>query len=325
MANDKSGILFIDDEPFILSTLRDLFDDDYRVFTSATGKAGLDILKNEDIKVIVSDQRMPGMLGHQVLREARNIKPNTVRMLLTGYSDLEEILNSVNAGEVFRYINKPWNTENLIQLVSLSVNIYDKVQEVQTIIPNSKKQYGDFRQHKTHVEVQEKSVSVLFVDFDPLELKRLVETYSKSCETLGATTIDDAFKTLAKVPVSVVVSNVNFNDDDPINFLSAIGKEYPQIVTVILTEVKDATLAVRSINELNVFKYLIKPSDEPKLEETIVEAAKKNSHYRDSPEQNIRRTAETLVPDSGYSTAEESALRLRLRAAQSILSRAPRS
>ncbi|MDX2128656.1 MAG: response regulator [Chloroherpetonaceae bacterium] len=325
MADDKSCILFIDDEPFILSTLRDLFDDEYRVFTAATGKEGLEILKREEIKVIVSDQRMPGMLGHQVLREARNIKPNTVRMLLTGYSDLEAILSSVNAGEVFRYINKPWNTESLTKLISLSVNIYDKVQEVQTYIPESIRNKSGANQFKTHLEVQEKSIQVLFVDFNPPELNRLVETYSKSCETLGATTVDEAFKTLAKTPVSVVVSNVNFNEEDPINFLSAIGKEYPQIVTVILTEVKDATLAVRSINELNVFKYLIKPSDEPKLEETIIEAAKKNSHYRETPEKNIRRTAETLIPDSGYTSAEESALRLRLRAAQSILSRTPRS
>jgi DNA-binding NtrC family response regulator len=162
---------------------------------------------------------------------------------------------------------------------------------------------------------------VLFVDYDESEVKMLVEKFSKGFDVSGVSSIDEAFKELAKRPVSVIVSNINFGDVDGISFLNTIRQEYPQVVTVILTEVKDATLVIRSINELNVFKYLVKPTSDDIIEKTLSEAIEKNKLYTKAPDTNIRQTAETIAPEMMTKKIEESTLRLRLRAAQALLSK----
>ncbi len=315
----ESHILLVDDEPMVLSSLSRLLEDDYNVHTANGGAQALEIVKREPIKVVISDQRMPGMLGHEVLRQVKLISPNTVRMLLTGYSDLDAIISSVNAGEIFRYINKPWKADNLCNLVKLGIQIYDRISQLQA--KEQAKAEVQKIPSRVHIEVEEKHGSVLFVDYNEGEVKTLVDKFSKGFDVSGVSSVDEAFKELAKRPVSVVVSNVNFGDVDGISFLNTIRQEYPHIVTVILTEVKDATLAVRSINELSVFKYLVKPAGDDVIGKTISEAVEKNKLYTKAPNANIRQTAEAIAPEMVSPKIEESALRLRLRAAQALLSK----
>ncbi len=317
--SSESHILLVDDEPMVLSSLSRLLEDDYTVHTANGGAQALEIVKREPIKVVISDQRMPGMLGHEVLRQVKLISPNTIRMLLTGYSDLDAIISSVNAGEIFRYINKPWKADNLCNLVKLGIQIYDRITHLQA--KEQAKAESQKIPARVHIEVEEKNGGVLFVDYNEGEVKTLVDKFSKGFDVSGVSSVDEAFKELAKRPVSVVVSNINFGDVDGISFLNTIRQEYPHVVTVILTEVKDATLAVRSINELSVFKYLVKPASDDVIGKTISEAVEKNKLYTKAPNANIRQTAETIAPEVMSPKIEESALRLRLRAAQALLSK----
>lgn len=335
-----SNILLIDDEPMVLSSLTRLLEDDYEVFAAGGGMQALEMVRKHPIKVVISDQRMPGMLGHEVLREIKNINPNAIRMLLTGYSDLDAIMNSVNSGEIFRYINKPWRADNLVSLVKLGCQIYDQINRLQgqeakkmTLPPATPSSSSAISSgiaitpsgggvkppvRAFHLEVEEKSGSVLFVDYSEDEVRKLTDKFSHSFDVSSATSVDGAFKELAKKPISVIVSNVNLGETDGISFLSAITQEYPQIVTVILTEVKDATLAVRSINELNVFKYLVKPTTDEQISKTLKDAVEKNKSQTVNPTLNTRQAAATLAPDQAPKY-DEGELRLRLRAAQSLL------
>ena len=88
----KARVLFVDDEERIVNLLRLCFLSTYQVFTATSGKQALEIIRNNDIDVIVSDQRMPGMTGIELLTSVRQESPNTVRLLLTGYSDLAAIV-----------------------------------------------------------------------------------------------------------------------------------------------------------------------------------------------------------------------------------------
>ena len=99
-------VLFVDDEERIVSLLRTIFRQSYEVHTATSGAQALEIIASTHIHVIVSDQRMPGMLGIDLLSRVRQLSPNTMRVLLTGYSDLAAIVGSVNDGEVHRP-NKP--------------------------------------------------------------------------------------------------------------------------------------------------------------------------------------------------------------------------
>lgn len=113
-----NSLLLVDDEVNILSALKRLFRPmGYRIFTAESGKEGLDILRNEKIDLVISDMRMPEMNGAQFLEEVRNIHPDTIRMLLTGYADLSSTVAAINRGEIYRYIAKPWEDNDIVLAV----------------------------------------------------------------------------------------------------------------------------------------------------------------------------------------------------------------
>ncbi len=321
---EKANILFVDDEPMILSSLNMLFKNKYKVYLAENGFDALEIIKSVSIKVIVSDQRMPGMLGHELLRQVKDISPNTVRMLLTGYSDLDAIIGSVNAGEVFRFINKPWQGEFMLYVMKLGVEIYDKVTKLQKDEMQKNEEpiteENPVTGHRVHIEVEEESSTVLFVDYSEEETGKLIDKYGSLFNTVAVNSIDAAFQEMARKPVSVIVSNINFGDVDGVSFLDTVRREYPNTVSVILTEVKDAQLAIRSINELNVFRYLVKPMPEDQISHTLEKAIERSKAFKAAPHKNVLKMAEEIAPDR-FAKNEESTLRLRLRAAQALLAK----
>ncbi|QGZ42027.1 response regulator RpfG family c-di-GMP phosphodiesterase [Pseudoduganella flava] len=110
-------LLCVDDEQNILSALRRLFrGKGYRVLTADSGAAGLQVLEQESVDLVISDMRMPEMDGARFLQQVRERWPDTLRLLLTGYSDIHSIMEAINRGEIYRYITKPWD-DNDIQLV----------------------------------------------------------------------------------------------------------------------------------------------------------------------------------------------------------------
>ncbi len=113
-----ASILCVDDEPNILSSLRRLFRGaGYRVLTAESGKAGLGVLESEAVDIVISDMRMPEMDGARFLEHVREQWPDTVRLLLTGYSDIQSILDAINRGEIYRYITKPWEDNDILLIV----------------------------------------------------------------------------------------------------------------------------------------------------------------------------------------------------------------
>ena len=107
-------VLFVDDEENILNSLKRLFQkSDIQVLTATSGGEALEILRRMDVAVMVSDQLMPGMKGDELLVKARSISPDTVRIIMTGHGDLPTALQAINAGEVFRFLLKPWENQVL--------------------------------------------------------------------------------------------------------------------------------------------------------------------------------------------------------------------
>jgi len=118
--------LFVDDEENILKSLRRLLaDEDMEVLTATSGEQGLEILRCKgDIGLIVSDQRMPGLTGVDFLREARDIAPDAVRIMLTGYADISATIDAINKGGTYRYISKPWDDEELVMTIREALSHY---------------------------------------------------------------------------------------------------------------------------------------------------------------------------------------------------------
>lgn len=111
-------LLFVDDETSILSALRRLFrPQGYRILVAEGGAAGLEVLEKEAVNLVISDMRMPEMDGATFLREVRHRWPQTMRLLLTGYADVTSTVAAINEGEIYRYIAKPWNDDEIVKTV----------------------------------------------------------------------------------------------------------------------------------------------------------------------------------------------------------------
>ncbi len=123
---DEIKILCVDDEKNVLRSLERLFmDEDYHIFTAKTGEAGLAILEEEaDIQLILSDYRMPGMDGIDFLKQANERRPATIRIVLSGYADTASVVGAINEGQIYRFIPKPWNDEELLLTIKKALEVY---------------------------------------------------------------------------------------------------------------------------------------------------------------------------------------------------------
>ena len=119
----RGTVLFVDDERRVLTSMRAMFRRDYDVLLANSGQEAIDLLRDHTVDVIVSDQRMPGMTGVEVLKAVKRLAPNAMRILLTGYADLKAIEASINEGEVFRYLTKPCPSEELKEAIGLAAGI----------------------------------------------------------------------------------------------------------------------------------------------------------------------------------------------------------
>lgn len=110
----QRSILLVDDEENILSSLRRLLRrDGYRILTANGGEAGLELLTQNEVDVIISDQRMPGMTGVDFLRRVKILYPNTIRLVLSGYTELQSITDAINEGAIYKFLTKPWEDDQL--------------------------------------------------------------------------------------------------------------------------------------------------------------------------------------------------------------------
>jgi DNA-binding NtrC family response regulator len=119
----RPRVLFIDDEPRVLNSMRIMFRREYDLCFAKNGKEALGLLSTHDIDVIVCDHRMPQMTGVELLARAKKISPRSVRILLTGYADLNAVEGSINEGEVFRFLTKPCAPATLKETVRLAAEL----------------------------------------------------------------------------------------------------------------------------------------------------------------------------------------------------------
>lgn len=118
---DKPKILIVDDEAEILRVLQKTLEDDFEVVTCLRAKEAIGLI-DDSFQVILSDQRMPEMSGSEFFRIVREKHPQIVRIIMSGYSDMNALISSVNQGEIFRYINKPWELQELMDTLQLAVD-----------------------------------------------------------------------------------------------------------------------------------------------------------------------------------------------------------
>jgi YesN/AraC family two-component response regulator len=126
----KPILLLVDDEPSILAALKRLFeDDDYEILTSTSGVEALKILETTRVHVIISDQRMPHMTGTEFLTQVKKLYPETVRIILSGYSEFDSLKSAINDGAIYKFFAKPWDDDVLRKTIQEAFAINAQLSE----------------------------------------------------------------------------------------------------------------------------------------------------------------------------------------------------
>ncbi|MEW6052079.1 MAG: response regulator [Candidatus Zixiibacteriota bacterium] len=127
---EQYTVLFVDDEPFILKALLRLFrGDPIAVVTANSAEEALELLKHQPVQLLVTDNMMPGMTGVELTRKVKDLYPDTLRIILSGQSDMEAVLKAVNEGEAYRFILKPWADLDLKATVNIALAQYKLMQD----------------------------------------------------------------------------------------------------------------------------------------------------------------------------------------------------
>ncbi len=132
---NRSKILYVDDEPTNLTNFKLNVGEAYEVLTASSGHQGLELIHaNPDLAVIVADQRMPGMSGVEFLVEVMRLYPDMVRIMLTAYVDVDDLIDSINRAQVYHYIRKPWQEAEMLHILGRAVDRYRLVRENQELL-----------------------------------------------------------------------------------------------------------------------------------------------------------------------------------------------
>ena len=128
METFKHTILCVDDEQNILNALKRLLrKEHFKLLTTTSGREGLELLTQNDVQIVISDQRMPEMSGTEFLKEVKALYPDIIRIILTGYTDVDTISNSINEGHIYKFFLKPWNDQHLTLEIRQAIEQYELI------------------------------------------------------------------------------------------------------------------------------------------------------------------------------------------------------
>ena len=250
---ENVNLLFVDDEPAILRSVSMQFRKEGKVFTAESGTEAIAILRENRIHVLVSDQRMPNMTGVELLQEAKEMAPNTLRILLTGYADLAAIVGSVNEGEVYQYVNKPWDKAHLTKVVREAAEISLQAYLADSIaVARVKSKLNS----DTATEDQK---SILIIDDDEGVVEEIKKMFEENFNVVSASNLRDAAVLLKTQPIFIVIAELRLKDGFINDFVAGVRQRYPSVRIVIQSNVMDSAHAINLINQGHVFRYLPKP------------------------------------------------------------------
>jgi DNA-binding NtrC family response regulator len=130
----KHAVLLVDDEPEILYSLKGLLRRQYELHTAESAKEAIEVLAEHDIHVIMTDQRMPEITGSEFLAQIKTTYPDAIRIVFTGYADIKAVIEAVNKGGLFRYLTKPWDPDELVEVLEHATKKYDEIVETRRLL-----------------------------------------------------------------------------------------------------------------------------------------------------------------------------------------------
>lgn len=272
LGTPKGRVLCVDDEPNILRALSWLLRKEFQVITAQSAREGLELIRTGDFDVVISDQRMPEMSGVDFLSQVKEVAPRAIRILLTGYSDMQAVLRSVNESEIFRFVTKPWDVVELPAIVAQAAQIA-RQQETTHHQPLS-----------SHPELAGSRLpKILVLDEDETTHSTVEMSVGDLAQIIHVTSPVDAFKMLEDEEIGVILSERRLGTMDLTHLLCLLKRKHPQIVSIITTESEDSNLICRLINQGQIYRFIPKPIKAGTLRLTLKSALNKRSELLENP------------------------------------------
>lgn len=219
MESNKELILYVDDEEKNLDSFKVIFRKEYNVKVANSADEGLSYMKENDVNLVITDQRMPNMTGVEFLERISGMYPDVVRVILTGYSDEEAIISAINKGKVFRYITKPWKKEELQQTIDYALDAYrlrHENKELMHKLSKANKELDEFVYRASH-DLRAPVASVLGLinlakdEWDVTKLKEYVDLKEQSVLKLDSL-IKDIIQFSRNSHLRINTDEINFEE-----------------------------------------------------------------------------------------------------------------
>lgn len=275
-------VLCVDDEPGLLRSLRWLLRGQYEVAVASSGFDGLALLGAENFDVVISDQRMPGMTGTEFLERAKQVSPRSIRLLLTGYSDFNAVLSSVNDSEVFRFISKPWDNQKLL----------DTVGDAAKVARMTQTSWVDFQDTVTSQGSDAFDESVLVFDSDPGASAQWQAAIKNAGKLLCTNDIGEAVSHLTRQKVAVLITDIEGAQSQQMDLIRAVRRNQPQVVVLVYSRERDSATIGRLINEGQIYRFVAKPAGPDFLNRTLRSALARHRQLVAVPERIKRHQAQ---------------------------------
>lgn len=148
----KHCLLVVDDEPDVCDSVYDLLRREFRVLKATSALDGYRLMQEEEVHIIMTDQRMPRITGVELLAKVKAGNPHAIRLLFTGYADLESIIAAINQGHIYQFLKKPWQPEELLAAVRQAALEYDRLISGANESDRLREQLGNLQQRVTSLE-----------------------------------------------------------------------------------------------------------------------------------------------------------------------------
>ncbi len=235
---------------------------------------------------------MPQMRGADLLREVRARSPNTMRILLTGYSELDAVVASVNEGEIFRFIQKPWDAQEMRDTVRQAADIARALLDAGAYAPPAPllTETGTF---VAPPALAMQAEAVLVIDDDEEVYNTVREVVGNSQPVVWANSLDRALEMLGRHSIGVVVSELVVGGESVTALLKMLKAEHPEVVAIVLTPFEDVGVFIGLINQGQVYRLLPKPVRKGAFSMSLASALR---HHRALAAAPSLRTAHRVEP-----------------------------
>jgi serine/threonine-protein kinase len=207
---------------------------------------------------------MPNMTGVELLRKARDVSPNTVRMLLTGYSDLAALVGSINDGEIFRFVKKPWDNDELRGDVADAMTVALAQAGAPQVTASSPRTAG----------------SLLVIDPKEGLGRGLERLLAGEAEVIQVATPAEAAKAFGAREIAAVVADLGAGMDGLVALFKQVKAKRPGVLTILLADEPDAELGIELVNKAHVFRFLPKPVSAKDLRHEVAEALRRYAAFK---------------------------------------------